>query len=268
MTNYPIQSQTQLNAGQLVGMVRNELQIFSQFVLRSGFPDDPLDDDGMQIYATPILFYVNEGQRELRKLTGYTPCREVLTINTPVITAGAPSVCEYFLGQDTTRIIDAMINGQALNRTYLQRLDLTRSGWANPNGQQQSQPTSYYTLADMIGFYPIPDQMYQVYILTSPSSSDLVNEADVPTRLPNDVMPALAAYAALKLNNMVEIENQMAPQRIARLQNDWDTAVAELLVMVNARGDDDSSRIAVWDYRNFFSPWGGFQAGPPGWGAP
>lgn len=237
----------QLTAIELCDMVRDELQLLgpaSFAVLRNGFPDDPPDDDGVPYTSTPILRYLNEAIRQALLLTGYAKCDEVVTLQ--------PGINTYLLSQGSGKQVDCKINGTALKRTTLGRLDMLSPGWNNPATQVQGIPTQYYTIGDQICFNPSPDQQYQAIILTDTLTSSLVLQTDIPSRMPSMYMHMLVCHAAKRLNSMIDLENPLSPNRVKELETEWDYSIEELKKVVNNRGDDYTEQITVWDYRRHF----------------
>lgn len=233
-----------LTAEKMVRMCRDQLQVFSNYILRDGFPDDPPDDDGNAFTSTSILDYLNESQRQLLMLTGYAKCREQIAI--------VAGVWEYLIDPQSGKFVDVTINGNALDRTTIGREDLLNPGWQNTTTQVRGTPTKYYTLADVIGFIPTPDTAYTALAFVDTLTADLVNQDDVPGRIPVLYQHGLVARAALDLNDMVEIENQMSTKRVTILQKEWDTTVTEVMKIVNGRGDDSQETIVVADPRSFW----------------
>lgn len=235
----------QMTAAALVQEVRELVGEFSQDAYRDGFTADETDGMGNPRRCTSILNRLNRAFNDLLP-TGFCKC--LFTMN---ITPSNPNGLNYGMNNAVNEIVHCSINGKALQRVTVLELDGKFPSWQDTTYSSSGTPRYYYNYADVIGFYPFPDQVYTAEFLADTIPTPLVAANDIPQRLPGRYHYMLAVGAALEIS-VADVENEAAERRLGYLQSKWNKGFSELETMINSRGDDFDDQVGVQDYRGFF----------------
>ena len=230
-----------LTTADLIGDVRDLIQHKGANVYRDGYLPSSLTPD-VDTDGTPILKWINRSFSDLLP-TGYCKCWFKFT------TLATKS--EYTLDEGAHEIQHALIGGLPLVATTFLTQDQVHPGWQYGPGVKLGRPTAYYTYSDQIGLVPYPDAAYDVFYLADSFPGDLVNAADIPTRLSVRFHPLLAVRAAWYLSNQ-DVENEVAAKRIPALEAQWKAGFADLQAVVQSRQADLDEQVLAGNYRKAF----------------
>lgn len=131
------------------------------------------DTAGVQILDTDIVDWINEAQREI-----YVKNNLGMTKGTVATIIGTG---EYSPPANMMRLFSVKYDGSALREITLQDIDNLFPNYDSV--QERGTPTHYWTYADKIDLYPIPDAVKNLTILYNRFPVDIAADDSIPLDL-------------------------------------------------------------------------------------